>query len=500
MSTTKLNIGKIPISKGEYQEGTTYQRLNQVTMLGSTYQSKIDDNTSAPAQMGADGAVENINTDKWLCIAVGNVSAAKKVVYNNETSGLQAGNVQEAIDETNTKVSDLNAKLEETSIEENDISDLDLADEKGNVLARLSEGHIKTKNFDSRNVGIELETYEENIYFSVNVHTSNPFLGFHLAPTIQNEISDKDILDEDYCVLRLPKGHSNKAKPLKIVLFFHGSGEPVYKTNSLIVEHDVVKKIPATWFVANNYAVLAVNGLPYKYAMNNNLDYGRPVGNWMGIESAIKALSYVTKKYNISQDDIYVYGESQGGMSAMNFAENYRLGIKAICLDSPAISMKYSQCNIAGSLNNLKHFYGFNSVESYVKEKVIGLDPFIRNVDKEINFNELTISNNVFVGNEIEKIDERRFSVAPIKIFLGEKDSTTPPYVTQAYARQLQNGGCFCECNVYKNIGHCVDQSTEVKASFLYDDKKYNLSQPEIDMTIWFSRFGGNSLFNYNLQ
>ena len=110
MGTTKLNIGKIPISKGEYQEGTAYQRLNQVTMLGSTYQSKIDDNTSAPAQMGADGAVENINTDKWLCIAVGNVSAARKVVYNNDTSGLEAGNVQEAIDETNTKVSDLSEK------------------------------------------------------------------------------------------------------------------------------------------------------------------------------------------------------------------------------------------------------------------------------------------------------------------------------------------------------------------------------------------------------
>lgn len=105
MVSTKLNIGKIPISKGEYQEGTTYQRLNQVTMLGSTYQSKIDDNTSAPAQMGADGAVENINTDKWLCIAVGNVSAAKKVVYNNETSGLEAGNVQEAIDEVGSKLS-----------------------------------------------------------------------------------------------------------------------------------------------------------------------------------------------------------------------------------------------------------------------------------------------------------------------------------------------------------------------------------------------------------
>lgn len=111
MGTTKLNIGKIPISKGEYQESTAYQRLNQVTMLGSTYQSKIDDNTSAPAQMGADGAVENINTDKWLCIAVGNVSAARKVVYNNETSGLEAGNVQEAIDEVGSVVSDLSSNI-----------------------------------------------------------------------------------------------------------------------------------------------------------------------------------------------------------------------------------------------------------------------------------------------------------------------------------------------------------------------------------------------------
>lgn len=115
-ATTKLNIGKIPISKGEYQDGTTYQRLNQVTMLGSTYQSKIDDNTSAPAQIGADGAVENINTDKWLCVAVGNVSAAKKVVYNNETSGLEAGNVQEAIDETNTKLGYTNASVKGTKL------------------------------------------------------------------------------------------------------------------------------------------------------------------------------------------------------------------------------------------------------------------------------------------------------------------------------------------------------------------------------------------------
>ena len=117
MATTKQNIGKIPIMKGEYQEGATYQRLNQVTMLGSTYQSKIDGNTSAPAQLASDGSVENINTDKWIVIAVGNVSTAKKVMYNNETSGMEAGNVQEAIDEVGFKVTkELDKKFNKENI------------------------------------------------------------------------------------------------------------------------------------------------------------------------------------------------------------------------------------------------------------------------------------------------------------------------------------------------------------------------------------------------
>ena len=156
MGTTKLNIGKIPISKGEYQEGTAYQRLNQVTMLGSTYQSKIDDNTSAPAQMGADGAVENINTDKWLCIAVGNVSAAKKVVYNNETSGLEAGNVQEAIDELANKKADKTAVDAELAKKANTADvDTKFTEEKNRVDAELD------KKFDKESIVQESGESEE---------------------------------------------------------------------------------------------------------------------------------------------------------------------------------------------------------------------------------------------------------------------------------------------------------------------------------------------------
>ena len=45
---------------------------------------------------------------------------------------------------------------------DNDTSDLDLVDEKGNVLARLSEGHIRTKEFDSKN-SVSKEELEEKV-------------------------------------------------------------------------------------------------------------------------------------------------------------------------------------------------------------------------------------------------------------------------------------------------------------------------------------------------
>ena len=82
MATTKQNIGKIPIMKGEYQEDTTYQRLNQVTMLGSTFQSLINDNAGyPPAEVRDDGKVYAINTDKWIIVAnaLGAYNAGKRI-------------------------------------------------------------------------------------------------------------------------------------------------------------------------------------------------------------------------------------------------------------------------------------------------------------------------------------------------------------------------------------------------------------------------------------
>lgn len=69
----KLKIGKLPVYKGEYQDDVNYSRLNQVSYLGTTFQSLTDDNIGhPPAKLSIDESeVTFINTNYWNIIAKG---------------------------------------------------------------------------------------------------------------------------------------------------------------------------------------------------------------------------------------------------------------------------------------------------------------------------------------------------------------------------------------------------------------------------------------------
>lgn len=69
----KLKIGKLPVYKGEYQDDINYSRLNQVSYLGTTFQSLTDDNIGhPPAELSKDdGQIIFINTNYWNIIAKG---------------------------------------------------------------------------------------------------------------------------------------------------------------------------------------------------------------------------------------------------------------------------------------------------------------------------------------------------------------------------------------------------------------------------------------------
>lgn len=81
----KIKIGKIPVYKGEYDNNTIYNRLNQVTYLGTTFQSIVDDNLGhPPAEKSKDGGeITFINTNYWDIIAKGIDNVEERTATDN---------------------------------------------------------------------------------------------------------------------------------------------------------------------------------------------------------------------------------------------------------------------------------------------------------------------------------------------------------------------------------------------------------------------------------
>lgn len=65
---TKI-VGNVPIYKGDWVSGTSYYKMNQVTYMGSTFQSKVNNNADTPATVNADGSY-NIHAN-WVIAAKG---------------------------------------------------------------------------------------------------------------------------------------------------------------------------------------------------------------------------------------------------------------------------------------------------------------------------------------------------------------------------------------------------------------------------------------------
>ena len=86
----KLKIGKLPVYKGEYHDDINYSRLNQVSYLGTTFQSLTDDNIGhPPAELSKDGEeIIFINTNYLVpgnYILFGIIIAAL-VIFNHRTN------------------------------------------------------------------------------------------------------------------------------------------------------------------------------------------------------------------------------------------------------------------------------------------------------------------------------------------------------------------------------------------------------------------------------
>ena len=69
MANVRKIIGRVPVPRGDWKEGTKYYVYNLVQLLGSTFMSLTDDNTSRPATLDGEG---NLVVDgSWTLCADG---------------------------------------------------------------------------------------------------------------------------------------------------------------------------------------------------------------------------------------------------------------------------------------------------------------------------------------------------------------------------------------------------------------------------------------------
>lgn len=367
--------------------------------------------------------------------------------------------------------------------------DFSIDDENGNTIVFFKDGHIITKNFDSSKIKdvADLE-FEEEYYFKVQVNTRKLFKNNNVIPQSAESLTDVGQYDEDVCYCRLPKGHTKLSNPLKVIVMFHGGGFSIYDNNNTIMT-----KVMPYYLIACGYAIVMTNGMPQKLSDDNGLDYSRPVGNWMAIESATKALQYACENFNLDINEVYVYGYSQGGQTAFNFAECGNVRVRALALDCPCTSIKYHQINLVP--RNVEYFYGFSTEETYDKLKCYGLEPYTRactEVEEKENF---TLNGNILTEEDYNKITSRRTIRVPTKFFLASRDATVAHWVNQVIVKQCQNNGQYCEMDLQDTNQHCITISGA-------DWNGSNLNSGTVPIALmgvieWFSRFGGYKTIIY---
>ena len=98
-------------------------------------------------------------------------------------------------------------------------------------------------------------------------------------------------LYEDSGFLILPDDYSQSGAPTRLVISCHGAGGTV-TTDDSQVEHQTLTQ----YLVANGFAVMDVNGLPFEYAAENGIDIRNNIGSPIALRSYVKAYFYCMEK------------------------------------------------------------------------------------------------------------------------------------------------------------------------------------------------------------
>ena len=185
------------------------------------------------------------------------------------------------------------------------------------------------------------------------------------------------MLANDNGFIILPDSYSDTGAATRLVINCHGAGGTV-STDDSQVEHQALTQ----YLVANGYAVMDINGLPFEYAEKNGIDIRNNIGSPIAIRSYVKAYHYCMNKFNL-KPEVFVHGGSMGGISSTNLVLSGMIPVIAHSAFCPVLDT-YNQIFLKPWSEGLPKFalgkiYGLKTDESgsyiYDEDKISGYNP-----------------------------------------------------------------------------------------------------------------------------
>ena len=421
--------------------------------------------------------------------------------------------------------SDIDAMLAENSpMSDNGgypVSDLDIADEYGNVLMRLSEGHVKTKNFDSASLDTGFNPYKRLTRFAVTVDTGRPIADGYTATGRTTADMKSPSYDTDNAALYLPVTYDPAGKPTRLVMFGKQGGSFVTSGNDPLFGANYLNIAP--FLLSLGYALLVVDGTPDGWAAslitsgNGSLD-GYQNGNYIAVQSARRAYDYVIKNYNIDRGGVFGFGYSQGGWMIQNIAELSGIPFLAVALKSPLLSLKshwnssskYYRSDGTTVVNNHKFRYLMTKVwgiadELGVADGVAVTDAWLESLDYEQwkwmwagydPFTRYAIDVEENPSTAVEDIDSvtmMRTCRFPVKIWVAKDDNVVGSSIPCVWIKALRNAGCAADIHVYNasQSHHLQPSLWSAVGTFEENGVTRNVYPPTLEMALWFYQYGG---------
>ena len=281
-------------------------------------------------------------------------------------------------------------------------------------------------------------------------------------------------------VLKLPPNYDPYGKPVKLIIFNHGSGGfPEIRWGSFGLSYEQYFK----YLTDEGYAMLDVYSWTSKYNVTSGESSGAPTT----ISALVSGYKWAIQNYNISQTGVFVSGKSSGGFAGVSLSYNRGIPVIATGLLAPVISPirepfgAYYDTRLAyatdfgfeGDHAVLAEQEGSPAVErthelfDYIRtnaHKLVGYNPYWSGLIGE-DLTDLIESaiNGTEQDYELNK-GKQRFCSVPTKIWAAEDDIVNLYNQVRIYIKSIQNAQGNAEIRTMPNGtgGHnSVDSSPD---------------------------------------